>query len=166
MIAAGTRPLHAKFILPALTEATSPYWRPIKYSLFPPLGLATIAAYLSPDDRAVIVDKPEALQAGYDRAYREFYRWRSINRASLHHGTSKHQAKHFFYASGWKKFEPVWDLLIQARQLNRVTPLLEGVLSKVTGRENGGMGRESRDGSTTPSTGPYSSSVQSLQTLP
>jgi radical SAM superfamily enzyme YgiQ (UPF0313 family) len=35
-------------ILPALTEATSPYWRPIKYSLFPPLGLATLAAYLDP----------------------------------------------------------------------------------------------------------------------
>jgi radical SAM superfamily enzyme YgiQ (UPF0313 family) len=38
-----------KLILPALTEATSPYWRPIKYSLFPPLGLATLAAYLDPD---------------------------------------------------------------------------------------------------------------------
>ena len=38
----------AKLILPALTEATSPYWRPIKYSLFPPLGLATLAAYLDP----------------------------------------------------------------------------------------------------------------------
>lgn len=36
-------------ILPALTEATSPYWRPIKYSLFPPLGLATLAAYLDTD---------------------------------------------------------------------------------------------------------------------
>src|SRR5580698_3055 len=49
--------LNVKFILPALTEATSPYWRPIKYSLFPPLGLATLAAYLSPDDQAVIVDE-------------------------------------------------------------------------------------------------------------
>lgn len=38
-----------KLILPALTEATSPYWRPVKYSLFPPLGLATLAAYLDPD---------------------------------------------------------------------------------------------------------------------
>jgi len=38
-----------KLILPALTEATSPYWRPVKYSLFPPLGLATLAAYLAPD---------------------------------------------------------------------------------------------------------------------
>src|SRR3954451_19541119 len=52
-----TRPLHVKFILPALTEATSPYWRPIKYSLFPPLGLATLAAYLRPDDEATIVDE-------------------------------------------------------------------------------------------------------------
>ena len=57
MIAPGSRPLKVKFILPALTEATSPYWRPIKYSLFPPLGLATLAAYLSPDDQAVIEDE-------------------------------------------------------------------------------------------------------------
>ena len=57
MNARGSRPLRAKFILPALTEATDPYWRPIKYSLFPPLGLATLAAYLSPEDEAVIVDE-------------------------------------------------------------------------------------------------------------
>ncbi|WP_116108459.1 B12-binding domain-containing radical SAM protein [Lewinella sp. IMCC34191] len=41
--------MHVKMILPALAEAESPFWRPIKYSLFPPLGLATLAAYL-PDD--------------------------------------------------------------------------------------------------------------------
>ena len=76
--------------------------------------------------------KPEVLKAGYDWAYREFYRWASIARASLHHGTLKHQAKHFFYASVWKKFEPLWDLMIRARQLTRVTQLLEGVLSRVT----------------------------------
>ncbi|HEX7285821.1 MAG TPA: radical SAM protein [Candidatus Angelobacter sp.] len=76
--------------------------------------------------------RPETLKAGYDWAYREFYRWSSIARASLRHGTLKHQAKHFFYASGWKKFEPVWDLMIRARQLARVTPLLEAVLSKIT----------------------------------
>jgi radical SAM superfamily enzyme YgiQ (UPF0313 family) len=77
--------------------------------------------------------KPEVLKAGYDWAYREFYRWSSIARASLHHGTLKHQAKHFFYASGWKKFEAVWDLMIRARQLTCMTPLLEGVLSQVSG---------------------------------
>jgi radical SAM superfamily enzyme YgiQ (UPF0313 family) len=76
--------------------------------------------------------QPEALKAGYDWAYREFYRWPSIARASLHHGTLKHQVKHFFYASGWKKFEPLWDMLIRARQLTRVTPFLEGVLSRVS----------------------------------
>jgi radical SAM superfamily enzyme YgiQ (UPF0313 family) len=75
---------------------------------------------------------PEALKAGYDWAYREFYGWGSIARASLHHGSLKHQAKHFFYASGWKKFEAVWDLLIRTRQLAWATPLLEGVLSRVT----------------------------------
>lgn len=75
---------------------------------------------------------PEALKAGYDWAYREFYTWRSISRAALHHGTLKHQAKHFFYAAGWKKFEPLWDLIIRARQLGRVTPLLEAVLSRVS----------------------------------
>src|SRR5690348_16060330 len=57
MIVNGSRALKVKFILPALTEATSPSWRPIKYSLFPPLGLATLAAYLRSDDRAVIVDE-------------------------------------------------------------------------------------------------------------
>jgi radical SAM superfamily enzyme YgiQ (UPF0313 family) len=78
---------------------------------------------------------PEALKRGYDWAYEEFYRWNSIAKASLHHGTLKHQVKHFSYASGWKKFEPLWDLLIRTRQLARVTPLLEGVLSRITGRE-------------------------------
>jgi radical SAM superfamily enzyme YgiQ (UPF0313 family) len=57
MVASGRKSLRVKFILPALKEATDPAWRPIKYSLFPPLGLATLAAYLSPDDQAVIVDE-------------------------------------------------------------------------------------------------------------
>src|SRR5580765_8484630 len=46
-----------KLILPALTEATSPFWRPIKYSLFPPLGLATLAAYLDPDLEVSLQDE-------------------------------------------------------------------------------------------------------------
>src|SRR5437016_6649473 len=44
-------------ILPALTEATSPFFRPIKYSLFPPLGLATLAGYLDDTDDVVISDE-------------------------------------------------------------------------------------------------------------
>jgi len=46
-----------KFILPALQEAKTPFWRPIKYSLFPPLGLATLAAFCSEEDEVSIVDE-------------------------------------------------------------------------------------------------------------
>jgi radical SAM superfamily enzyme YgiQ (UPF0313 family) len=46
-----------KLILPALTEAKSPFWRPIKYSLFPPLGLATLAGFLDPDDQIDMQDE-------------------------------------------------------------------------------------------------------------
>jgi radical SAM superfamily enzyme YgiQ (UPF0313 family) len=49
--------MRVKMILPALTEATSPLFRPIKYSLFPPLGLATLAGYLDPDDEVTISDE-------------------------------------------------------------------------------------------------------------
>jgi radical SAM superfamily enzyme YgiQ (UPF0313 family) len=49
--------MRVKMILPALTEATSPFWRPIKYSLFPPLGLATLAGYLSDADEIAIQDE-------------------------------------------------------------------------------------------------------------
>ena len=48
--------MKVKFILPALTEAKSPFFRPIKYSLFPPLGLATLASFLDPDDEVDLVD--------------------------------------------------------------------------------------------------------------
>lgn len=49
--------MKVKMILPALTEAKSPFWRPIKYSLFPPLGLAALAAYLDPDYQIEIQDE-------------------------------------------------------------------------------------------------------------
>src|SRR5581483_8018472 len=57
MISLGSRPLKVRMILPALKEATDPEWCPVKYSLFPPLGLATLAAYLNPDDQVVITDE-------------------------------------------------------------------------------------------------------------
>lgn len=49
--------MKVKLILPSLTECDSPHFRPIKYSLFPPLGLAQIAAFFGPDDDIEIVDE-------------------------------------------------------------------------------------------------------------
>ena len=69
-----------------------------------------------------------ALEKGYHRAYEDFYRWRSIAAASFAHGTLKHRIKHFAYAAGWKKFEPLWDWAIRARKASRALPLLEAVL--------------------------------------
>jgi radical SAM superfamily enzyme YgiQ (UPF0313 family) len=46
-----------KLILPALLEATAPGYRPIKYALFPPLGLAGLAGYLDPDSEIELVDE-------------------------------------------------------------------------------------------------------------
>ncbi len=53
--------MKVKMILPALTEAHSIFWRSIKYSLFPPLGLATLAGYLDPSDEVVIEDEQVAV---------------------------------------------------------------------------------------------------------
>src|SRR3989442_11122027 len=49
--------MKVKMILPALTEAVSPFFRPIKYSLFPPLGLATLAGYLAEEDEVSLQDE-------------------------------------------------------------------------------------------------------------
>ncbi len=92
-------------------------------------------------DTRHVVFKPkqlsqEELKEGYDWAYKEFYTWRSILQSSFSHGSMKHQLKHFFYTSGWKKFEPLWNSVIQLKKLNLMTPLLEGVLSDVTKKKS------------------------------
>jgi len=71
------------------------------------------------------------LKSGYDWAYRSFYSWKNILKASLQHDTLKHQVKHFAYAGGWKKFEPLWNFMIKSEGLNKMLPLLEAILSKV-----------------------------------
>jgi radical SAM superfamily enzyme YgiQ (UPF0313 family) len=71
------------------------------------------------------------LKEGYDRAYRNFYSWRNIWKASWQHDELKHTIKHFAYAGGWKKFEPLWNFMIKTRGLNKMLPLLEAILSKV-----------------------------------
>lgn len=49
--------MFVKFILPSLVESGNPEFRPVKYSLFPPLGLATLAAFLPEGDEVEIVDQ-------------------------------------------------------------------------------------------------------------
>ena len=71
----------------------------------------------------------EQLEAGYWRAYRDFYRWRSILSARRHQGRPRRDARHLAYAAGWKKFEPLWDLVIRAKRVGTMLPTLERVLS-------------------------------------
>ncbi|HYJ38235.1 MAG TPA: radical SAM protein [Chitinophagaceae bacterium] len=71
------------------------------------------------------------LKEGYDWAYRSFYSWSNIFKASLQHEELKHAIKHFAYAGGWKKFEPLWNFMIKTQGLNKMLPLLEAILSKV-----------------------------------
>jgi len=56
-VSTGGPSVKVKMILPALTEAVSPFFRPIKYSLFPPLGLATLAGYLGEEDEVSLQDE-------------------------------------------------------------------------------------------------------------
>ncbi len=72
--------------------------------------------------------KPEALEEGYGRAYRRFYRWGSILRASRVKDGWRERLRHLLYTGGWKKFEPFWNVLIKTGQLARMVPLLEATL--------------------------------------
>jgi len=72
---------------------------------------------------------PAALEAGYWRAYELFYRWSSIFRGAATKATMGDTLRHVAYAGGWKKLEPMWDLVIRARRVSSLLPVLESVLS-------------------------------------
>jgi hypothetical protein len=76
----------------------------------------------------------ETLEEGYRRAYRDFYRWRAIARGACAHDNVVNGVRHFAYAAGWKKFEPLWDLVIRAKQVGAMLPVLEMLL--LTSRGN------------------------------
>jgi hypothetical protein len=71
----------------------------------------------------------EALENGYWRAYREFYRWRSIFEGASTKETVAGRLRHLAYAAGWKKFEWLWDWVIRAKRVSQCLPVLEAVLS-------------------------------------
>jgi radical SAM superfamily enzyme YgiQ (UPF0313 family) len=72
---------------------------------------------------------PEALEAGYWRAYKEFYKWSSIFRGAWAVPGLKERLRHVAYAGGWKKFEPLWDWAIRAKRVTSLLPMLEAVLT-------------------------------------
>jgi radical SAM superfamily enzyme YgiQ (UPF0313 family) len=73
--------------------------------------------------------EPAALEAGYWRAYREFYRWSSILRGASKKSSLRGQLRHIAYAGGWKKFEPLWDVAIRTGQVLHLLPVLETILA-------------------------------------
>ena len=46
----------------------------------------------------------------------------------LHQDDWPGRLRHFAYAAGWKKFEPLWDWVIRARKVAHMLPVLEAVL--------------------------------------
>ena len=38
--------------------------------------------------------------------------------------------RHAAYAVGWKKLEPLWDVIIRARRATSMLPVLEAILSE------------------------------------
>jgi radical SAM superfamily enzyme YgiQ (UPF0313 family) len=78
----------------------------------------------------------EALEAGYWRAYRDFYRWGSILKGAGTKAGWTERLRHVAYTGGWKKFEPLWDRVIRAKRVGNMIPMLEAVLE--------GLGRRSR----------------------
>ncbi len=72
---------------------------------------------------------PEALEEGYWRAYKDFYRWPNILRGARTKPTILDGARHAAYAGGWKKLEPMWDWVIRAKRVSNLLPVLENVLA-------------------------------------
>jgi radical SAM superfamily enzyme YgiQ (UPF0313 family) len=72
---------------------------------------------------------PEALEAGYWKAYRDFYRWGSIFKGAWANDGWGERLRHVAYAGGWKKFEPMWDWAIRAKRVMVLLPMLENILA-------------------------------------
>ena len=85
------------------------------------------------DTRHVVFDPAgmtdRQLEAGYWRAYRDFYTWSAIWRGAATKNHVGDRLRHLAYAGGWKKFEPVWNALIRGRQVLGALPLLETALA-------------------------------------
>lgn len=89
---------------------------------------------------------PQQLEAGYWQSYRDFYRWEAILRGAWAREGWVERLRHVAYAGAWKKCEPAWHWIIQAKRVSHALPLLEGVLSGLHGpRRISASRRISRD---------------------
>jgi hypothetical protein len=82
----------------------------------------------------------QELEAGYWRAYHDFYTWGSIFRGASSKDAWSGRIRHAAYAGGWKKFEPLWDFVIRHGKVTRMMPVLEATLSEF-GKRLDGKGR-------------------------
>jgi len=69
------------------------------------------------------------LEAGYRQAYTDFYSWKGICRSAAQKDSLLASSRHLAYVAGWKKFDPVWSMLIKTGQLGKATPVFEAVLA-------------------------------------
>ena len=71
---------------------------------------------------------PQELENGYWKSYEDFYSWSSIFRSSLSKKTVVECIRHLIYTTGWKKFGNLWKIIIKAKQVKKMLPLLETIL--------------------------------------
>jgi len=72
---------------------------------------------------------PQTLLEGYWRAYQRFYRWSAIWQGAASKASLAGRLRHIAYAGGWKKFEPLWDLVIHMQRVSNFMPVLERLLN-------------------------------------
>ncbi len=94
----------------------------------------------------------------------DFYRWGSIFRGASQKETLTGKLRHVAYAGGWKKFEPMWDLIIRAKRAGTMLPVLEQILTGF-GRHGSAQNRRTnslqsqRGSNEAPSTSPSCSTL-------
>ena len=80
----------------------------------------------------------DALEAGYWQAYQDFYHWGNILKSAGAHENISQRLRHLVYSGGWKKFEPLWNWVIHAKQVGNFIPLLETILDSTSVARSGG----------------------------
>jgi radical SAM superfamily enzyme YgiQ (UPF0313 family) len=115
----------------------TPYPGTALYDRMQAEGRLTCHDYNRYDTRHVVFRparlSPEALEAGYWRAYRQFYAWQAIFEAAGTHPDLGSRLRHLAYTGAWKKAEPLWDWVIRQGWLPNFRLALERVLEGVPG---------------------------------